>query len=344
MGDCTVRGSGEGSIAVNLRGSYKRLRDNAVAALVAAVEVYNKPRMTYRDEVVVVLVVNAWELLLKAIISKAGLRIYYPKKRNEPYRTFSLDDSLNKAIASRLWPQAVSGQAVRQNVAILSTYRDNAIHFYNEPDFAVVTYSLIQTSIINFRDVLSEVFRDDLGDEISWRLLPLGVSPPVDPLTFLRGKNTPKTSRSRPVEEFLAELGSSAKDLESAGVDTGRLMTIYDTALQASSKVSSSDIVVGVSGSGDAEAFLVNRHVDPNKSHPLREKEVLARLVDRPELNQYGWRAVVWKYDLRTKPNLCWCDETTGLTKWSFAALTFAKSLSPEDVQQVRAAFAARRK
>jgi hypothetical protein len=48
--------------------SIKRLADNSLAAMLAAVEVYNKPQMTYRDEVTVMLIVNAWELALKATL------------------------------------------------------------------------------------------------------------------------------------------------------------------------------------------------------------------------------------------------------------------------------------
>jgi hypothetical protein len=35
--------------------------------MVAAIEIYNKPRFEYRDEVFAILLLNAWELLLKAL-------------------------------------------------------------------------------------------------------------------------------------------------------------------------------------------------------------------------------------------------------------------------------------
>lgn len=65
--------------------------------MLAAIEVYNKPRMEYRDEVTVLLVVNAWELALKAALKKAGERIFYEKKRGEPYRTLAAEDALKQA-------------------------------------------------------------------------------------------------------------------------------------------------------------------------------------------------------------------------------------------------------
>ena len=85
---------------MNYRGSYRHLLHNAKAALLAAIEIYNKPRIEYRDECFVILLLNAWELALKALLSKNGRSIYYPKKRKEPYRTLSLNSAVQ---ISRRW-------------------------------------------------------------------------------------------------------------------------------------------------------------------------------------------------------------------------------------------------
>src|SRR5262245_1148234 len=60
--------------------------DKAEAALVAAVEVYNKPVFRYREETFALLAINAWELLLKARLLKDGsndpkaIRVYQPRR------------------------------------------------------------------------------------------------------------------------------------------------------------------------------------------------------------------------------------------------------------------------
>ena len=81
---------------MNLKGSYRALSSNSKAAMLAAIEIYNKPQIAYRDECFIILIVNAWELLLKAILSKNKQRIFYPKERGKDYRTFTIQDSLNK--------------------------------------------------------------------------------------------------------------------------------------------------------------------------------------------------------------------------------------------------------
>ena len=43
-----------------------RLLKNAEAALISAIEIYNKPAFAYREETFAILALNAWELLVKA--------------------------------------------------------------------------------------------------------------------------------------------------------------------------------------------------------------------------------------------------------------------------------------
>ena len=49
-----------------MKARSKELIDRAVAATVAAIEIYNKPDFLYREEAFAVLAINGWELLLKA--------------------------------------------------------------------------------------------------------------------------------------------------------------------------------------------------------------------------------------------------------------------------------------
>jgi hypothetical protein len=47
-------------------GLSSRFLDKAQSAMVAALEIHNKPQFAYREETFALLAVNAWELLLKA--------------------------------------------------------------------------------------------------------------------------------------------------------------------------------------------------------------------------------------------------------------------------------------
>lgn len=51
-----------------IKGKVKSILERSVAACVSAIEIYNKPDFKYREETFSILLVNAWELLLKAKI------------------------------------------------------------------------------------------------------------------------------------------------------------------------------------------------------------------------------------------------------------------------------------
>jgi hypothetical protein len=323
---------------VNYRGSYRKLLGNSKAAMVGAIEIYNKPRFDYRDETFVILVINAWELLLKAVVSKANKSIFYKKRRNQPYRTLSWSDALDRAVAAGAWPSAIPHRSVEQNLELLTVYRDNVVHFYNAPGFGVLVYALAQTSILNYRDLLREAFGHELGDEINWHLLPLGLAPPIDPIGYLRGARPTGATKNTAVDHYLKALRDATIELERDGIDTGRLLTVFSVSMQSTKKIERADIVVGVGAAGSADPVIVTRRVDPNLSHPLRRKHVLERLAaDGHTISSYDFDAIVAVRHLNDDPALCWQDTDVGLVKWSADIVTYLKDLSRRELDDARA-------
>ena len=51
-----------------MKSRARQILDKSIDAIIAAIEVYNKPSFSYREEAFSILTVNAWELLLKARI------------------------------------------------------------------------------------------------------------------------------------------------------------------------------------------------------------------------------------------------------------------------------------
>ena len=314
---------------MNYRGSYKKLLGNSRAALLAAIEIYNKPTFEYRDECTVILLLNAWELLMKAILSKNKTSIYYPKERNQPYRTLSLTDATNKA--RTYFPSSIPYMAVRNNLELLSMYRDNAVHFYNAEDFSIVLYSLSQTSIVNYRDVSKDSFDLDLADNFNWRLLPLGIRPPIDALSYIANESS--EPRSTAVQQFLSELARDVADLKEANQDTGRLLTIFDVKLESVKKIGDADVVVGISEDTDGPLAIL-RTQDPNVSHPLRRKEVLEKVpsLHGERFTSHKFQAVVWRYNLQERPQYCWKADEGVLTKYSNDVVHFITRLTRDEV------------
>lgn len=48
----------------------KSLINNSTAGIFSAIEIHNKPTIKYRYEIVVLIVLNAWELLVKGYLYK----------------------------------------------------------------------------------------------------------------------------------------------------------------------------------------------------------------------------------------------------------------------------------
>lgn len=322
---------------MNYRGSYRKLLGNAKAAMMAAIEIYNKPAFQYRDECVVILLLNAWELILKAALSKNAKSIFYPKKRKQPYRTLSWQDALSKS--RDLFPKNVDVLPVQRNLELLGTYRDNAVHFYNEHGFGEVVYALAQTCIKNFRDFLEGVFDHRLEEEITWRLLPLGIQPPVDVVSYISGKGKSGARDSSAVRQFLAQLKVAADEVEQAGGDRGRLMTIINIKLESVKKIGDADVVVGVDkAEGTSGPLTIVKTQDPNVTHPLRQKDVVAQIgtLHEEPFTSRVFQAIAWQYGLKDKPQYCWKAREGVLTKYSNDVVPFIRSLSKAAVQAAR--------
>ncbi|MDP8238373.1 MAG: DUF3644 domain-containing protein [Candidatus Hatepunaea meridiana] len=321
---------------MNYRGSYRRLLGNAKAAMLAAIEIYNKPRFEYRDECFVFLLINAWELVLKGVLSKNKQSIYYQKRRNEPYKTLSLKDAFNKA--ERFFQECLSSLPLRKNIELLTIYRDNVVHFYNEKEFGKMIYALAQTSIVNFKDLVQNVFAQDIGEEITWSLLPLGMSPPIDPIQYIKAKASEINRRNSAVSQFLTELQKAVEEVEDAGLDTGRLLTIFTVNLQSTKKISKADIIVGIRGNDTQdEPLIVTKLVDPNVTHTLRQKNITNQIDNLHGINftSHTFQAILWKYNLKEKRQYCWKDSEGSLTKYSNDIITFIKRLNQNDIETV---------
>lgn len=319
---------------MNLRASYRALLNNSKAAILAAIEIYNKPQISYRDESFSILLLNAWELLLKAILSKNRQSIFYPKKRGVPYRTLTLQDALIKSV--RFFPDTIQYEPVAENLRILEMYRNNSIHFYNKPNFGVVIYGLAQTSIVNYKDLVFSVFDIDIANEITLNLLPLSFATRPDPIEFIRNVET-SPSNSRAVTQFVKEISRTAQELEVRELDTYRFLTVFRVSFQSVKKISQADFVAGVGTSTtDENVLLVERRIDPNISHPMRQRDVLERLgseVNGVRFTTYTFQAILCKYEIKSKPSLFWHTVAGGSAQYSNDIIPFIQRLSKREIE-----------
>lgn len=237
--------------------------------------------------------------------------------------------------AEKFFPKGIEPLPIRRNLDLIATYRDNAVHFYNQRGFGTIIYTLAQTSIVNFKDLLLQAFDIDLGDEISWSLLPLGTRAPISPIDFISGKTNDGKHPKPAVRHFLLELRSALDEVEKAGMDTGRLLTVFTVKLESTKKIEKADVVVGVRKAGEEPGPLaVVKTIDPNVTHPLRRKEVVEKIgtLHGIKFTPYVFDAIAWKYNLKSDPVFCWRATEGTLTRYSNDIVPRIKQLNRSEV------------
>ena len=273
--------------------------------MLAAVEVYNKPQMTYRDEVTVILVVNAWELALKATLRQERLSIFYPKKTGQRYLSISIDDALGRVNAQTLWPDGIDGAALTVNIRALTEYRDRAIHLYNAQGLGSVIHPFLQQNVLNYRDFVLARFKKDLADAMTWQLLPLGATAPADAVQFMKADNS--LMMVTEVEDFINELRDLMDNAEADGADMARVAVVYDIHLRSEKKMTSADLVVAVSPTADGQIAI--QKTDPNQTHPYSASELIER-VNRKRtgraITSYDLQMICRKESLRDQRRYAW--------------------------------------
>ena len=148
----------------------------AGAALLGAIEIYNKPTVEYREQTFAMLITNAWEVLLKArIVQLAGGRInaIYRRERgsNRIDRDRETQDPRTITMRQCLSIVTLPGE-VAGNIKGLVLIRNNAVHLgilASETRQKVLEFG--SASVQNF----TKISRDWFGETIEVPyLLPLG--------------------------------------------------------------------------------------------------------------------------------------------------------------------------
>jgi hypothetical protein len=139
------------------------------------------------------------------------------------------------------------------------------------------------------------------------------------------------------VNQFLTELASALKEVESQGLDTGRLMTVFRVKLESVKKVAHSDVIVGVQANSRGQRsgpLVIEKRFDPNDPNWVRRKEILEEITELHgrRFTSYTFEAIIWHNKIKENPRLCWISGEGILTKYSKEIIAFIKRLSKNQV------------
>ncbi len=174
-----------------MKSRARQTLDKSIAATLAAIEVYNKPTFSYREESFAILAINAWELLFKARILQLS------KNRMASILEYERRKKLGGSLSEKkYWKKNRSGNhssvgifkahdllvndhgdsipgVVRKNLEAIGEVRDNAVHFLNKDlGLRKKIHELGTANLKNYLNLIRQWFGTDLG-EFNLFLMPI---------------------------------------------------------------------------------------------------------------------------------------------------------------------------
>ena len=305
---------------------------NSKQAMFAAIEIYNKPKFDYREEVFVILLINAWDLLLLAILSKNKQRIYARKKKGHPYKTLDFDNSYKRACKFFAGLDDKNVEVIKDNLRHIRDYRNTFVHYYGDKSNQHAIYALSQSAIKNYVDLVNSIFDDDIAKEISIVLLPLSFNNQPNFVEFFKGGSLSADN------EFISRLFDNLTDIEKSLEDTSRFLTICTVKIENNKNIKSSDL----SASYDkASSTVVVKNINLDDSHPFLQSDIIGtktrskhKLLEK-DLNQYQFQAIVTIRNIKQNKDYCWISKKGGSPRYSQKVIHFLNGLSDEDVSDL---------
>jgi hypothetical protein len=267
-----------------------RLLRNAEAALISAIEIYNKPSFTYREETFAILALNAWELLLKAKLLDAKkndsrcLYIYAPRelspgrmsqkkylKRNRAGNKMTV--GISECIVRLEAEKIPVPEPVKANLMALIEVRDNAIHFINAS--AQLQKQVLEIGTACLRNFI-ELGKQWLGLDLSHYslyLMPIGFMP--------SGEAVAAISLSRPEQKVVNYLANLAREGNTGDVQDYHVSLDVNISFKRTSSAAANAIIVA-NDPNDPNAVLVNlSEEDIRKQYPWDYGGLTEKLKNR---------------------------------------------------------------
>lgn len=151
----------------------RMLLERATDSLVLSVEKFNCPWDRGRQEVTLLLLDRAFELLLKAAILHKGGRIREPGEKE----TFGHDRCVRVCLSDKRTQCLTEEQAL--TIQVINSLRDAAQHYMLHVSEQQL-YLYAQAGVTLFSDLLVSVFDTTLDAHVPQRVLPVSTTPPRD--------------------------------------------------------------------------------------------------------------------------------------------------------------------
>ncbi|MBE2280234.1 MAG: hypothetical protein IAE91_07580 [Ignavibacteriaceae bacterium] len=233
---------------------YKNLLEKSIEAISMAIEIYNKPLTKYRSETSIILITNAWENALKALISKKRwAQVYNPKKdKSKPFEECVL---CVKSNLGKLWQEPVE-----DSINILYKERCKIVH-YNK-GLEVLDYMLIQKNILFFKEFVYQNFAVSIVKDKNWFILPIGTELPFDQFNLLSCESSIKDAPNVIKQYFEKIIESNNRHVPHGN----SILMELNVTLQNVNRTNQADLVVGISPGSSKKTSLMYKSLTLDKA------------------------------------------------------------------------------
>lgn len=153
------------------------LKEKAINSLTLSMELFNRPWNLGRIDAVLMLLDHSFEMLLKASILHKGGKIRERGAKN----TIGFDACVRRALSDERVKFLTAEQTL--TLQTINGLRDAAQHHLVDISEGHL-YLHAQAGITLFRDILKEVFGEDLQTYLPDRVLPVSTMAPIDPIAL----------------------------------------------------------------------------------------------------------------------------------------------------------------
>ena len=269
------------------KGVKKLLLDASQAAMFAGIEIHNKPNISYRYPTAIILIINAWELALKAYVYKfIGKKKIY---EDDGKHTISFKKA-NGLVKESIITTDKNYLAVYSNLEKLNEYRCSNVHYANS-DLDPVIFMLMAKAVLNYNDFLKKYFNKDVSSSDNLIILPVGFKLPFDPIDYL------KQDYGEAQNDFVNVVIQTIRDLKDNDIEDS-IVIGFSVFTESIKKVSNADIIAAIDQANgtvqltrayrvtdDPNAPLVR--MEPNLP-PLRYEDVRTRVKQQKPDIKFG--------------------------------------------------------
>lgn len=272
-----------------MKSNVDKIIEKSIDCAISAIEIYNKPDFKYREETFSILMINAWELALKAKIikdSKNNIKAVFvkeniPKKhggksKRWKYKTnkkgYNISLGIEQLIEIFKNNKNIDIRCL-ENIELLNVIRNNSIHLLNrDNELSNIVFELGTANLKNYIEFIIDNFNKDLSN-YNFFLMPLSFYNDYDIVDNVKIEDISFKSK---IKKDLLDLNSKYKS------GPNEKYSILLSTKVSFTKGEKSVINTQMSKTKDSESIkvsLTDEEID--KKYPLSYDEVVVLLKGR---------------------------------------------------------------